>query len=283
MVKENRKKRTVIMCGLLICLGIGAWWAIGGVGAKYVRGREEENIAKAKEFYFTSNLLEVEGADYVLNSETTSVTFSLGNNEDDLRYAEDDIAYTVTVDKGSFDPIDTSKKSVEGVLESNQITTDTITLYGLEKGVTYTVTAVGNAGYTKTLTATFEVAQDGKNIYKHLDVSNDEFVVLTVWTENVKGKLNVVTQDEQKQAVENLIPDGTDPLLATITNLEDGKYKKIDFTDETSFADSGFSSRTYRFFKDGTDSYSSSDFTVLLKYQKDGQEKIQEAVYAVPN
>lgn len=282
MVKANSKKRIAIVCGLIICLIVCAWWIIGDVGAKYVRSREEENVAKAKEFYFTSNLLQEEGAAYVLNFETESVTFSLGNNADELRFSEDPITYTVTVNEGSFDKNDTAIQSVVGVLKTGSVSTDTVTLYGLEKGVTYTVTAVGEAGYKKTLTATFELATDGENVYKHLDLSNDEFVVLTVWTENVKGKLSVVTEDEKGKAVENLIPDGTDPILGQIINFQDGKYGKIDFTDEVSFVDSGFSSRTYRFFRNENDSYSSSDFNVILKVEKDGQEVKHPAGYAVP-
>ena len=58
------RKRTVILSVLLVLL-----LAVGGVFAKYV-----------------------------LNSTTTEISFTLGNNADKLRFSQDDIKYEITVE-----------------------------------------------------------------------------------------------------------------------------------------------------------------------------------------
>lgn len=220
---------------------------LGGVAAKYVRENGGRNIFAAKEFYFTSNLLTTDGAEYRLNSDATSVSFTLGNNADKLRFAEDDIAYEVRVNNGA------TVDKTTGMLANGKVSQDTITISGLEKGKVYEVKAIGRAGYQKTLKATFTIADNDENLYMHVDNSNRAYVLLTVWTNNLNGNVSITFPD-------GLIPDNTDPIMRKVQEFENGSYTSGTFTDTTNFNNT-YSSYTYRFFKT-SNSYGS--FTVTL-------------------
>ncbi|MBR5328930.1 MAG: hypothetical protein IKV45_01840 [Firmicutes bacterium] len=229
---------------------------ISGVTAKYTQNTNGENVVVSKEFYFTGNLLSESGSSYMLNTGSKSVTFTLGNNLDKLRFSEDDINYTVTV------TCDGTAKTVEnGTLEGGKVSVDTITVDDLENGKTYIVTATGTAGYEATLSASFTVADDGKKVYKHLDTTNPAFVLLTVWTENVKGNAVV------KVTKAGLIPDNTDAVMASVKNYGTDGYGIFEFNDGASFAGNAYASRTYRFFVNDATGISVDDFDVTV----DGQ------------
>lgn len=248
------RKRTVILSVLLVLL-----LAVGGVFAKYVYDSGGMNLLSAKEFYFTSNLLAENTAKYVLNSTTTEVSFILGNNSDKLRFSQDDIKYLISVEckNGGSEPTIIYADS-EQVLSGGSVDNTTITLKNLEMGETYIVTAVGKAGYKQTLKAEFTVSDKEENIYKYLDTSNDAYVLLTVWTQNVKGELTIsVTKN-------GLIPDNTDPVLREVYNYQSGEYGTMDITDSINFA-AAYSSYTYRFFISGSSSYSIDDFDVFIE------------------
>ena len=92
--KISRKK--VIISAIAVVLSLCALMT-GMFVAKYLNERSSDNLVIAKNFYFTSNLLD--GKEHTLAPGSTSVTFTLGNHEDDLRYSEVDIDYTVTVQR----------------------------------------------------------------------------------------------------------------------------------------------------------------------------------------
>ena len=212
---------------LLMSLAVAAiltTLAVGGIYAKYVHNGNRFGLVGTPSFYFQSDLLMASGARYTLNSGTKSVTFTLTNSADDLRFSDEDISYTVTSDGGSL-------SVTEGSLTKAKKSEVTVTLSGLEDGKTYTVTAVGVAGFEETLTATFTVESDAHAVYMHTDTSNPAFVVLTVWTKDLAGTVTVTIP-------EGLIPDNTDPSMR-------------DFTTETrtlSFELIAYSSVSYRFF-----------------------------------
>ena len=132
--------------------------AVGGVLAKYVYDSGGMNLFSAKEFYFTSNLLTENTAKYVLNSTTTEVSFTLGNNADKLRFSQDDIKYEIAVECKSGELY--SEENIqykEGVLTGNSVNQTTVTLQNLKMGETYIVTATGRAGYKQVLKAEFFV------------------------------------------------------------------------------------------------------------------------------
>lgn len=250
------RKRTVILSVLLVLL-----LAVGGVFAKYVYDSGGMNLLSAKEFYFTSNLLKENTAKYVLNSTTTEISFTLGNNADKLRFSQDDIKYEITVEckSGESYPEENIKYGDDQlVLTGSGVDQTTVTLQNLKMGETYIVTATGRAGYKQILKAEFFVSDKEENVYKHLDTSNSAYVLLTVWTENVTGSLKIgVTK-------EGLIPDNTVPALRNVFNYNDGEYGTMEITDSDNYK-AAYSSYTYRFFVSGSSSYSAEDFNVFIE------------------
>lgn len=264
------RKRTIIITVLIVLL-----FTVGGVFAKYIYNSGGMGLLSAKEFYFTSNLLTENTAKYVLNSKTTEISFTLGNNADKLRFSQDDIKYSITVGCKSGDsyPEENIKYAdSEQVLSGGSVDTTSITLKGLTMGETYTVTATGKAGYKQTLKAEFTVSDKEENVHMHLDTSNDAFVLLTVWTHNMTGPLTVITPA-------GLIPDNTDPILRKVYNYSGTEYGAVQFTDNTNFTEA-YSSYTYRFFISEDKSYDiNKDFNVFIKkndieYPAKAEEKI---------
>ena len=246
----SRRKQLLIPALVVLILLISL---IGGVSAKYVKDvGGTKALVRAKEFYFSSDLLAENGAHYDLNPGTTSVTFELRNHDDQLRFSEEPVEYKVTADNGATVSSTPDKLTAENP-------NATITLSGLQDGKTYTVTAVGSAGYKKTLTATFTVKAQSEGVYKHLNVTPDAsgtHILLTVWTENTSGDVTI-------QFPAGLIPDATDPALAGILNCIDGTYRAN--TDESGISQAAgslgsYSSHTYRFFLE--ELHSGSKFSV---------------------
>lgn len=258
MAKLNKmvSRRNGLVIGILAAVLILLGTAFGDVSAKYVKDAgDQKAVVRAKEFYFSSNLLKENGASYSLNPGTKSITFELKNHDDSLRYSEEKI--TFTVDSGN------AKATYEpNELTGSKISTVTVTLSGLEDGQTYTVKAIGDGGYKKELYATFEVKTPGTNVYKHLAADpSGAFVLLTVWTENVTGAVTI-------NFPAGLIPDATDGALTGIQNYKDGKY--IANTSESGISNAAgtmgvYSSHTYRFFlEQNFTNYTIEDFTVIV-------------------
>lgn len=224
----------------------------GGVLAKYIKDNtEKKNTVVAKEFYFTSNMLTEEGESYVLSAgegDTASIAFTVGNNADELRFSKDDITYTVAMAEGTGKGLDLVRVKSD-TLTGGHVNTISIEIENLEKGKTYTIVAIGKAGYVKTLKATFTVAGDDKAVYKTV-TQNNHYVLLTVWTKNVKGTSEI-------SLPKDLIPDNTDAVMNTVKNAD------TLFKDTASFKEA-YSSHTYRFFKTTTKSYTANDFKVSL-------------------
>lgn len=273
-ITKHKRRHTPIRPTLLIAVGLLLLLAIGGVFAKYVWNNGGRNLLSAKEFYFTSDLLASKSEKYVLNSTATELSFTLGNNADKLRYSDDTIHYSITLEcKSGENKAVLSRTS--GTLVGNKVSTTEITVTGLEKGKTYLITATGEAGYKQTLSAEITVSSDNENIFKYLDTSNDAYVLLTIWTENVDG---IMTIEVQKAG---LIPDNTDPVLETVYNYKDGSYTAMTgsdaITDEDNYQ-SKYSSYTYRFFRNASGTYSASDFDVYIAKDGDGTYIAKEEI-----
>ncbi len=192
-------RKRVIISTVAVVLSLCAL-TVGMLVAKYLNERSSNGLVRAKNFYFTSNLLD--GEKHTLAPGSTSITFTLGNHEDDLRYSEVDIEYeyTVTDDEG------TEIKKETGKLTSGEKNDAEVTVSGLDEGKTYTVTAVGKGGYSKTLTATIVVPAKETRLYYHLDDSAGEYILLTVWNEGDKaGDVTIKYKG---------IPDNTNPNMA---------------------------------------------------------------------
>ncbi len=172
-LKINRKKVIISTVAVVLSLCL---LTVGMLVAKYLNEKKSNGLVTAKNFYFTSNLLD--GEEHKLAPGSTSFTFTLGNHEDDLRYSEVDIEYTVTVDNGAT--VDTNGT---GTLAKGSVKDAEVTVSNLQPGTTYTVTAVGTGGYSKTLTATIAVPAKAAQLYQYQDSSSGEYTLLTVWNE----------------------------------------------------------------------------------------------------
>lgn len=233
--------------GAVVLLFMVCLVATGGVLAKYISTLTQGNNifpVTSKEFYFESNRLTSDGKEYQLNADTTSVEIELYNFENEFRVSEVDCKYTVTV---SFSETEAPPKIYMDDVEINEpidvagnsAKTTKLVLKNLKKGHTYTVSVTADGGYSKTLSAKFTVANDS-GFYMNVKDAG-EYVLLTVWTENVTGDVNITFPD-------GLIPDATDPILTNVKNYENGEYVGKSFSDESSFG-TAYSSHAYRFFK----------------------------------
>lgn len=251
MAKFFDRRTRILMwsiIALIVCV-VASSFALSGTLAKYLHSERADSEIKAPDFYFESNLLTVAGDQvYQLTYGTKEISFSLKNFADEFRYCEMDISYTVSVEGGG------TLNTASGTLTGGNKTSHTITLSGLEDGKTYTITATGNAGFEQTLSAKFSVRAEKNNVYKYVDDSHPNYVLLTVWSQHRTGDALITFP-------KGLIPDNTDPILKDVKNLQDGEYQSGSFTDSQSFVTS-YSSRTYRFFKTGNTDYSEADFTV---------------------
>jgi len=229
---------------LLLVLALVVISSVIGVSyARYLKSREAKGVLSSSVMYFESDYLSKEGKEYTITGD--SVTFHLMNYPDNLRVSEVDVDYTVSVEPAA------TLSTSQGTLSASQKSSAEITVSGMQPGKTYTVTAVGQNGYSETLTATFTVSPEKTGIF-HAVEQNDHFVLLTVSTENISGDVTITFPN-------GLIPDNTDAILAGVT-LNAGS-----FVDQESF-EKAYSSRTYRFFtdKDDNTSYSAENFTVEI-------------------
>ncbi len=250
--KAKKANAALAVCLVLLVILIGA--AIG----RYQRQFQSDGSAKALDFYFTSNLLD--GGTHTLAAGSDKVEFTLGNHADELRYSEVDIAYVVTVtpaDDGTVtDGVKVGYGNASQKLNRGGKQDDTVTVSDLEPG-TYTVKAEGigsnqegAGGYKTILTATIVVPEPESVVYKYLDTTNSEYVLLTVWSQGYQGTVTITPPA-------SLIPDNTDRVMETTKTGET-------ITDEISFRDSGYSSHTYRFFGSGV---TAEDFIVAYGSQ----------------
>lgn len=245
--KLNNIKIFLIIAAGFIILGV-----IGGAYGYYFHKNQFNGHAEASNFYFDSDFLTEEGKTYNLSVGTTSVTFELRNFADSLRYAENDISYEVFITNNAKLNVtnstdsDSSESKVVSTLLGNEKSTHLITISGLENGKEYTVTAVSNSGYKRTLSATFVVRDIENNFYQRVN-ENDPYVTLTIWTENISGEVTIEFPD-------GLIPDNT------CEGMENVLTNSGSFTITCGV----YSSYEFRFFKEtgNTETY---NFNVSLK------------------
>ena len=232
--------------GILVCvLALALFFLlIGNVVSKYVYKNNGQGVALAHEFFFESDCLTEEGKEFILSSGSTSVDVSLRNFPDELRFATTDVAYVLTVREKGSDEVLLQKT---GSLAANKKSEATESV-PVQSGKTYEIVATGNGGFVRTLKATFRVLPENAGIYKFVD-DYDEYVLLTVWSENVTGNVGITFPS-------SLLPDNTDDVMSDVLDT-DGRV-----TDSDNFQ-KAYSSHSYRFFKtDAEQLYSAESFGV---------------------
>jgi hypothetical protein len=259
----SNKRSKIVIIAILALVSFAGVLAM----AKYLYERDKLGTVKAKSFYFTSNLLEESSKDTIyLAPGTDTIEFTLGNHEDKLRYSDVDINYTIYVDDNVLD-------GKQSTLSSNDKSDATIKIKLSDIGIeaddntTHTIKAIGysvddnkNTSYHKTLTAKFQILQDTASIYKSLDTTNSEYVLLTVWTQgDISGNVTI-------EFPTGVIPDNTDSVM------RDAKTDVKKINDTTSFSGSGYSSHIYRFFRSSSGESSSlsvGNFDVYRSYNNE--------------
>lgn len=232
--------------GILVCvLAIALFFLlIGNVVSKYVYKNNGQGVALAHEFYFGSDCLTEEGKEYVLSPGCTSVDVSLRNFPDELRFATTEVAYILTVKEKGNDEVLLQKT---GTLAPNKKSEATESI-PVQSGKTYEVTAYGNGGFVKTLKATFIILPESAGIYKYVD-DYDEYVVLTVWSENITGNVGITFPA-------SLLPDNTDDAMTGALRTDGNVIDSDNFK-------KAYSSHSYRFFKTNAElSYTVENFDV---------------------
>ena len=89
----HRIVNTVLALGFVALL----IFALNHAYAQYIYSKSGAGSVVARAFYFESNYLTEDGAEYVLSPGTDSVSFELSNHADALRFSTDEISYTLSV------------------------------------------------------------------------------------------------------------------------------------------------------------------------------------------
>ena len=161
--------------------------AVAAVSAKYVQKTQSKNDALAKGFYFTSDLLDGKTHNVTaLGSDgTASVTITLQNHADELRYSETKIDYTVTVMGEGSPTID----KPTGTIAAGKGNDAKVTISGLKVGETYTVTAKTENTYQQEIQGKIIVNEPDLNVYS--SVEGTDPVEVTVWTVDYSGNVKM--------------------------------------------------------------------------------------------
>ena len=252
------KKRPLRAASLLLIAVLATSALFGGsILAKYVREQTERGPVKALEFYVESDLLTEEGKTYELQAGTASVSFSLQNyigTGEYQRLSEVPITYTVKVEGtegATVHPTDNGEGATSeytATALANAATDTNLTVSNLKPGGTYTVTVTANGGYEKTLKATFKVKAAEDGFFMHVDDSDANVVILTVWTQNISGDVTITPVSGN-----TLIPDNT------CAGLE-----KMTVGGEVTIENFGtYTAKEFRFFKP-SEYAGNANFTVTL-------------------
>ena len=239
---EKRKRRlplySLVLIGCLAAVGLFA-----GLSARYVHLHSDTDAALAQHFYFTSDVLGTPVAGggvssdntYTLRAGVDQIDIVLYNTADDLRTSEVDIDYTVTIG-------DAEGNAVAGQgAQSGTITVAdgqaAVSFKGLASG-TYTVTANATKPYTATLVGQFTVVAETQGL-SYAVTDGGEYIIVTVSSAGEGGTVTL------KWDSAKLIPDETNSVLRNASGSVNITLDK-------------YSSGTYRFFKQTSDTYNTS-------------------------
>ena len=142
---------------------------IGGSVAKYVYEKNNDIVYEAKSFYFESDLLSdnTNPKAYTYEKGKDSISFSLNNNIDELRYSDVETQYVVNITdihgNAVQDKDGNNIKEKTGKLSNKRIEQQIIEFTNLPTG-TYLITAKAVKPYERTLKASFVLTEKDENI-----------------------------------------------------------------------------------------------------------------------
>ena len=179
----------------------------GFAAARYVMQQQQDGLATATDFYFTSDYLKEssESATYYIDPSTNDFTVELRNFADDLRFTSQGIDYKLTAEGAVVDP-------VSGTMAGGTRDLATISVKPTAQDA-FTVTATSTSPYAQTLTATFIRAKG--NHYTVEDAPGNAAAVLTMTCADSGG---LITLDLPP----GVVPDATDGRVSENTFTADG-------------------------------------------------------------
>ena len=209
VIKNKRKVKKKIKLNfnviLLILIPI---FVIGMSVASYVQKKHTDTVYTAESFYFESDLLSdnTNPSAYTYEIGKNEISIQLTNNIDNLRYAEVDIKYIVTItDSNGNEVVDKNGNKIlekSGTLLKDSINSNIINFSNLKSGV-YIVTAKAIKPYTKVLQANFVITEKNNEItYQVNDSINSPVVQLTVMNKDYNGNIKITWP-------EGVAPDST--------------------------------------------------------------------------
>lgn len=192
-LKKRKRSRFLILAMLAVT---GLLLFSGVTSGRYVIQREHTGVAAAKDFYFTSDLLKDDEADvsYYIDPMQSNFRITVSNSEDSLRVSSDDIAYSVSVLKGSAGV-------GGGTLRGGSISTKDIVITPEIGADQVTVKVSAAKPYAKSLKAVFHLALG--NRYTVEDSVGNTAALLTVTCADGEKEIALSLPD-------SVVADGTD-------------------------------------------------------------------------
>ena len=235
----HSRKHSALMRVCVLFAFFGLFGAVAMVSAKYVQKTDNTATAVAVEAYLTSDLLDGKLHTVTPNEDgSASVTLTLQNHADALRYSEADLSYTITVN-----PADVMVSPASGTIQAGEGHDTEITLTGLKAGQSYTVTARTSAPYVMEISGTIGISGFANDIHVSAE-DQGEYVNVTVSTTDYAG-------DVSMSYPAGLIPDNTDGLMAGwVTGAQTRTFRM-----------EANSAHVFRFFKDTGYSGNGSEVT----------------------
>lgn len=282
----------ILFCVLLVLI-------TAGVTARYIQKTDKNDVAVAKEFYFKSDLLD--GNTHTIAPTDSdgkgSITITLMNHADELRYSEVDIDYTVSVEEvtdssgssgtassnsdasntgtgtavqagdGNSSTTTASGVTIDkptGKIENGKVNNYEVKISGLQPGKTYKVTATTNNTYSKTLTGTIKVNPIDSELHASV-TDKTQYIEVNVWSVDKEHNVTLTY-------CEGLIPDNTDSLMSSAQTATTGTLSIPNGSDSTISLGKN-ESHMFRFFKTDTSSNynaSVSGTTVVISKSSTG-------------
>lgn len=286
------KKHTKILIIIVAVLGLVSITPKAVSFAKYVSGSIWNYYLESKEFYFSSDQLDITTKENVNNNwNGKSVYFNLKNSLNDIAVTDYDITYKVTCTTDNEDIScnlnNSNSNTYEGVLSSYETCvngTDATDVSDLDKetcqmsgydwkktvstadlffdltsdkeieNVNVTVEVQSLSPYKKTLTGTFSLQKDNsENDKVTLNYNSYEtYSRLVVSNNNVATKCARLTWDSA-----NIKIDDTDLSIESYETDEDG------YINEITFSLDGKSNRNFKFYESTPNEYTVEDFTLI--------------------
>lgn len=207
--KEKRKNHIFLISLIILCL-ITAYSF-----SKYVIQLSKMHIQRAKNFYFTSNILTEDKKTYELRDwngkKIYTLEINLNNYDDEIRYTKDEIKYNFSAISSTPGVKLTTSDTGEGVLKANVKNQNKLTVnieptknFAPGENIEIEINAKSTEPYEKNLCAIIKIyVEDEKTYIADLkDKSMQDFAELYIDTGRFENELTI-TYDNTKAILDN--------------------------------------------------------------------------------